>query len=106
MKKETKVREISKFDEVRGLVDALETVIENVNNERKWQCKSYQKIGYEDEQAKDRDGNLLWEDEEQTIPKYREKWDYVDVDIETMSDKDYAKYLAFNKILETLNNMI
>lgn len=104
--KEISTREISKFEEKRGLIDALENVIDHINSEKCWTLQKYAKVGQEESQAVDSDGNLRWEDDEQTIPYYKPIYDYVDKEPDELSDSDYAKYLAFNKILETLESLI
>lgn len=104
--KEISTKEISKFEEKRGLIDALENVIDHINSEKRWTLQHYTQVGKETEQATDSDGNLRWEDDEQTIPYYKPIYDYVDKDPEQLSDSDYAKYLAYNKILETLETLI
>lgn len=49
----------------------------------------YEVVGKEDEQAVDwRTNELKWEDDEKTIPYYKDRWDYVPVPEDEMTDED------------------
>lgn len=57
------------------VLERIENLLEEIIKDR---TMSYEVVGKEEEQATSwRTGELLWEDEEHTIPKYRDKYDYV-----------------------------
>ena len=66
----------------------------------------YRPVGKETEQAKDwRTGELKWEDEEKTIPYYKDVWDYVRKDEDDISEEDRIMIdvcKAFSKKLDKL----
>lgn len=66
----------------------------------------YRVVGKETEQAKDwRTGELKWEDDEKTIPYFKDKWDYVTKDEDEISEEDRIMIevcKAFSKKLEKL----
>ena len=66
----------------------------------------YRVVGKEEEQAKDwRTGELKWEDDEKTIPYFKDKWDYVAKDEDEISEEDRIMIevcKAFSKKLDKL----
>lgn len=66
----------------------------------------YRVVGKETEQAKDwRTGELKWEDDEKTIPCFKDKWDYVAKEEDEISEEDRIMIevcKAFSKKLEKL----
>ena len=54
-------------------------------------------------QAKDwRTGELLWEDEEKTIPIYRDKYDCVEVFDDELDDEDRLRMSVLNELMAKL----
>lgn len=65
----------------------------------------YTVVGKSEEQAVDwHTKEPLWEDEDKTIPKYRDKYDYVKK--EDLSDDDKARLEAINVIRTTLEKLV
>ena len=57
------------------VLERIESLLEDIIKDRKM---TYDVVGKEEEQARSyKTGELLWEDAEETIPKYRNKYDYV-----------------------------
>ena len=97
----------NKFMEKKFLVEALCEVYETVVQREKDIRQEYRRVGFEEEQAKDwRTGELLWEDEEKTVPKYRDKYDYVNKDDSELTDEDWAKIKAYQYIMSQLEKML
>lgn len=97
----------SKFVEKRFLAEVLGEVYETVERREKEIHQDYRQVGFEEEQAKDwRTGELLWEDEEKTVPMYRAKYGYVDKEDSELSDEDKAKIKACQYIMKQLENML
>ena len=106
MKKNENERVLTKFAEKKGLIDILKQTFSYVEGIKRDCCKDYRIVGKETEQAIDRNGELRWEDDAKTKPYYRDKWGYVDVPIEDMSDEIYAKYKACDVLIKSLEALI
>ena len=97
----------NKFMENKFLAEALCEVYEAVVQKEKDIRQEYRRVGFEEEQATDwRTGELLWEDEEKTVPKYRDKYDYVNKDDSELTDEDWAKINAYQYIMSQLEKML
>lgn len=100
MTKETKLTIKEKF----AMLEVLKDVIERLESDRKYEACDYVQTGVETEQARRYNGELLWEDEEQTIPKYNEIWEYVPK--KDIPERCALKIAAIDRVLEELNNII
>lgn len=103
MKKNENVRELSKFAEKKGFIEALEQTFSYVQDCKNDCARDFRKIG---EEQRIRNGEPCWEDEEHTIPEMKDTWGYVDVSIDEMEDDVYAKYIAYDTILKALDALI
>lgn len=84
-----------------SMIDIL--ITELVERERRI-VYSYEVVGKTDEQRKDyRTGDLMWEDEEETIPKYVDKWDWVPK--ETLSEEDEMKLKVIRNLSKKLMSL-
>lgn len=97
----------NKFKEKQILAEILLDLY-NVVEQREKDCQQdYRKVGVTDEQDKHwRTGELLWEDEAQTVPKMKEKWDYVAKTEEEMSEDDRLRLKVCQQIKAQLEKMI
>lgn len=103
--KETK--NINIFTEKRAVLEVLERLANDLDSQLKDATYSYEVVGKKDEQATDwRTGELLWEDEEHTIPVYRDEYDYVPLPEEELTDEQVAKVKAIATVREMLNGLI
>jgi hypothetical protein len=67
--------------------------------------KEYIVVGKEEEQARNwKTDELLWEDEEKTIPKYRDKYDYVPK--KELNENDKINLEAINTIKKALEKLV
>lgn len=97
---------INKFKERQIEAEILGELYEKLENDLKYTTKSYEHVGKEDEQATDyRTGELRWEDEEKTIPYYRDRYDYVDIPEEKLSDEQRLKVKVIKNIMAKLEKM-
>ena len=97
----------NKFKEKQKLAELLDRLYREVQNEEDNCLQEYRKVGVTDEQDKHwKTGELLWEDEEQTIPKMKDKWDYVMKSEDEMTEDDYAKIKACQYLKSQLEKMI
>lgn len=90
----------------KAMLEVIERLCNELDNIEEWESKVYRQVGLEDEQATDRDGNLLWEDEEKTVPKYRAKYDYVEIPKNELSEESMAKLDAVSKVRTALEKMV
>ena len=96
-----------KIREKKAYLDILERIVNVLDDEERNATSDFRCVGKEEEQAKDyKTGELLWEDEEQTIPKYRDRWDYVKVADSELTDDSKAKLRAINMVRDTLEKLI
>ena len=91
----------------RAQIDVIEKLLEALDDLRKDTSKEYKKVGKETKQATNwRTGELLWEDEEKTIPKYEDRYEYVDIPEEQMTDSKKALLQAISDMESKLDAMI
>lgn len=93
---------MTKFNEKRILCEKLEEVNSFIEEKIRSIACSYDIVG--EYQREDWEGNLLWEDEEQTIPKMSNKWDYIPKN--SLSEEEEAMVEALKKIQQTLEKML
>ena len=91
----------------KATIELITTLMETLDQEMKSATTDYRRIGKETEQAKDwKTGELLWEDDEKTVPKYEDKWGRVPLTEEEMTPDNYAKIDAINVVSEALANLV
>lgn len=89
----------------RITLEYLERLFDNLESYENDTKMSYEVVGKEDEQAKDwRTDELLWEDEDKTIPRYRDKYDYVEKT--EFSEEDKIRLEAIATIKKALEKLI
>ena len=97
----------SKFSVKKAQLEILERfskVLDEMNNDA---TTDYRVVGKEEEQATNwKTGELLWEDEECTIPRYRDKWDSVVLKEDEMTEDKRAMVLAISHMRAELDKMI
>lgn len=97
----------NKFKEKQYVAELLDKLYREVQNEEDNCSQEYRIVGKTDEQEKHwKTGELLWEDEEKTIPKMKSQWDYVRKSEDEMSEDDYAKIKACQYLKAQLEKMI
>ena len=94
---------MTKFAEKRILCEKLEEINAVIEGKIHDVMYTYEYLG--DVQAKDwRTGELLWDDEEKTIPKMESSWG--DKLKEDLTEEEEAKIEALKKIQQTLEKML
>lgn len=89
----------------RITLEYLERLFDNLEGYENDTKMEYAVVGKEDEQATDwRTDELLWEDEDKTIPRYRDKYDYVEK--KKLSDDDKIRLEAIATIKKALEKLI
>lgn len=95
----------NKFKEKQILAEILNDLYEEVEQKEKNVRTTYSPIG--EVQDKDwRSGELLWEDEEKTIPKMTKEWGYIDKNEEDLTEDDRIKLKVCQNIKAQLEKMI
>ncbi len=97
----------NKIQMKKAMLDIIEGLYNSLDATEKEVGYSYEVVGKEDEQEKDwRTGELKWDDEEKTIPHYRNKYDYVKRDEADFDDYDRAKLEAIAEVRKALDKLI
>lgn len=89
--------------EVTSLISSLATQVEN---EKSSVRKEYRDTGELKQSKNWRTDELLWEDEEHTIPKMEHVYAYVDKSDEELTEDDKIKLSACDYVLEQLLKLI
>jgi len=67
-----------RFTVMRKQAEVLERLEDVLNEIIRDKSMTWDVVGKEEEQARDwRTGELKWEDDEKTVPYFKDKWDYV-----------------------------
>lgn len=102
-----KTNTVSKVMQKKAELEYIEQLLRQLENERKYAASRYQQVGFTDEQEKNwKTGELIWEDDEHTIPKYVKAYDYVDIADEDLTDEERAKIQAIDKLSDYLEKLI
>ena len=95
----------NKFKEKQFTAEILADLYDEVESKERNIRTHYQPIG--EKQAFDwRNNELVWEDEEKTIPKMEKEWGYVDKDEEELTEEDKMKLKVCQQIKTQLERMI
>lgn len=98
----TSLQKLKVKEQVLDIVKYFFEILERKEEET---TEEYACVGKSDEQAVDwHTKELLWEDEDKTIPKYRDKYDYVKK--EELNEDDKARLEAINIIRTTLEKLV
>lgn len=98
---------MNKFEEKKIEAEVLSELYETVLSKEKSIRTTYEVTGHEDEQAKDwRTGELLWEDEEKLIPKYRPKYEEVTRGDDDLSEEDRDKLRIYANLRTKLEKLL
>ena len=103
MKKNSNI--VLSLKEKKALLEKIEDMVHSLEQDRVYYGQDYRSIGKSDKQATSwKTKELLWEDEEKTIPKYEDIYGYVDK--EELDDDDKAKIKAVDTIIEALLKLV
>ena len=101
---------VNKFLKARVRAEVLEDLVKNLESKLEDAGKHYDKTGerIQDYDWKDHEKILLWEDEEQTIPKMRDVYDYIPyTDEELKNNPDaQARIEVINDIITALEKLV
>ena len=100
------MKKATKIQLKKAQLDVLENLLKRLNSDREDCYSDYRVVGKTDEQKTDWRGNLVWEDEAQTIPVYRDRYDYVTITEDEMTEEQIAKLAALDSVISVLEKMI
>lgn len=99
------------FKEKEIVARELSDICEFLQNRRKDYMETWAVVGKKDEQAKKynwktEEYELLWEDEEQTIPKLADEWGNVPKKDEDYTDEDRIRIATIDKVIKMLEKAL
>ena len=90
---------INRLDVISAKGEILRKLADSLKSYEQDTLYEYKCVGKEEEQARDwRTDELKWEDEEKTIPYYRDKYEYVKVSEAEMTDERRAALVAIEEV--------
>ena len=90
--------------ETLGVIETLLGKLAELDNDVR---TDYRITGKTDKQRTSwRTGELLWEDEEKTVPSYEDKWECVNKTADELTEEDLAKLDAIELLSKRLAEMI
>ena len=96
---------IQKLKLKKEMIELLQVIISVLDQKEEDTKKDYLPVGELDEQDTHwRTGELLWEDEEKTIPKKKKKYDYIEKP--ELDENDLAKIEAINQIRVAIEKLV
>ena len=100
--------EISKIKTKREEIQVLEEMYDFLADKLKSSpFTQYKIVGKTENQKKNwRTDELMWEDEEKTIPVYEDKWDTVVVPEEEYTDEMKARKTAIENLMKALDKFV
>lgn len=92
----------------KAVLEVIEKLYNELDNLTTETTKTYKKVGVDETKQRThwRTGELIWEDEEQTIPSYEPIYDYVDKTDEEMTDEDVATLDAIAVVRKALDKLV
>lgn len=97
---------INRLDVISAKGEILKKISEAIKDFEKDTIMEYKVVGKESEQATDwRTGELKWEDEEKTIPCYRDKYEYVRLTEEELNPEKRATLVAIDEVKAFLDKI-
>lgn len=93
--------------EKKALLNVLDEVLRDLSEKRKNLRCSYECVGHTDVQKTHwKTGELLWEDEEKTIPKYEKIYDYIERPEDELSEECKYDLSAIDTIIKHLESLL
>ena len=97
----------TKFAVKKAQLEILERFTKILDDMKSESTTDYRVVGKETEQATHwKTGELLWEDEEMTIPKYRDRYATVELSENELSDEQKAMLTAIDNMIAELDKMV
>jgi hypothetical protein len=97
---------VNKFKAMQAKAEILDELYVRVQERYKSAFQEYRNTGKQEQAVDWKTSELLWEDEEKTIPKMKDVYDFVDVPEDELSEDQLAKIWACETLLEALEKML
>jgi hypothetical protein len=98
---------MNKFMEAKIKAEVLCDVYEMIFDEARRRCMRYEIVEENYRQATDwRTGEPKWEDEEKTIPKMEDRYDFVEIPEEEMTEEEQIKRDVYDLILKKIETLL
>jgi hypothetical protein len=97
---------VNKFQLKKAEMEILEALNQVIEEKLRSARTNYSKTGKTKQETDWRSGELLWEDEEKTIPKMTDIWDYVDVPDDELTAEQVATIMACESLRKDLESLI
>lgn len=96
----------NKFMERKIEAAILGELYEKLEENLKHSTSRYECVGKETEQARDwRTNELLWDDEEHTIPRYRDRYEYVPVSEKDLTEEEKCRIKVIKNVMAKLEKL-
>ena len=96
----------NKFKVMKAQAEILERIDALLDDIIKDVSYRYEAVGKEEEQATNWNNELMWEDDEHTIPHYRNKYEHVPIPENEMDETDRIKRDVCRRFSERLDKLI
>lgn len=107
MAKNTKNNTLNIITQKKALLNVLEKLMTELDSIEKDATTEYKVIGKSTEQMTNwKTGELMWEDEEKTVPKMRDEYGYVDLTEDEMTDENRATLEAVKVVKEVIEKLV
>ena len=105
--KKTTTREIGIITKKKAVLDVLERLMNTIDSIENETTTEYRVVGKSEEQMTNwKTGELMWEDEEKTVPKMRDEYGYVDLTEDELTDENRATLEAIKVVKEVLEKLV
>lgn len=97
---------VNKFQLKKAEAEILESLNNALDERMKDAGQEYRKTGEQRQKKNWKTDELVWEDEEQTIPSMEEIWDYVEIPESELSDDRVAIIMACTSLKKELEKLL
>lgn len=98
---------MNKFMEMKIKAEVLSDVYEMIFDEARRKCLRYEVVEENYQQATDwRTGELRWKDEEKTIPLMVDRYDFVEIPEEEMTEEEQVKKDVYDLVLKKIESLL
>ncbi len=98
---------LSKYEKLRIRATVYEDIVNAITEQEKNLHTDWRVIGKSDTQAKNwSTGELLWEDDEHTVPKYKDVYGTVELPDDELSEEAMEKRRVYLQVLDLIDRSL
>lgn len=98
---------MTRFENIKLTAEILQDIYAYLEQRVEDKTKRYEVVGKSDKQKTSwKTGELMWEDEEHTIPVYENVYDYVTYDVENLDEADRNFVEVVRRIQKDLEKLL